>query len=71
MSSIYYSETKRFFQFLPITFSEGFMKVDYEEVNELYQHFSHKIPLNLNKLNKYKEIFPYLENNNFFGNRPF
>ncbi|MCB0407704.1 MAG: PIG-L family deacetylase [Bdellovibrionales bacterium] len=71
LTSTYFSETQRFFQFLPVTFSEGFLKVEYNEVQELYHHFANKTSLDINKLHRYKSIFPYLKNNNFFESRPF
>ncbi len=60
-SNCYFSETQRFIQMLPITFTEGFSKVSLDEVEAIYDFLSGKRALNKKALSCYSSIEPYFE----------
>jgi len=60
---IYHAETRRFVNFIQAYWSEGFTQVDLKEVEELYRYFTEGIKPDLNKLEKFKWYWPYLEHN--------
>lgn len=61
-SRIYYSETVRFARVLPVQNQEGFHRVDFKEVDHLYQYFTDKTPdVDPSKLKAYSWFTPYLD----------
>lgn len=60
LSKIYFSETQRFLNLLPITFSEGFHQVPLKEVESLYKYFRGDQKLAKKNLQKYKHLYKYL-----------
>ncbi len=72
LTQIYGSETQRFANLLPVTATEGFARIGYEEVKTLYRYFrEHKRPSPA-KLKSYKWFWPYFkETYNLGTRRPF
>jgi LmbE family N-acetylglucosaminyl deacetylase len=56
----YFDETKRFITQLPAAFCEGFVSLELEEVQELYNFFSGKTPVAEQKIKRYRWLLPYL-----------
>lgn len=60
-SQIYHSETVRFARVLPVHNQEGFHRVDFDEVDHLYQYFTDQRPeVDHDKLKIYSWFAPYL-----------
>lgn len=60
-SQIYHSETVRFARVLPVHNQEGFHRVDFEEVDHLYQYFTdQRAEVDHGKLKTYGWFAPYL-----------
>lgn len=60
LKQVYFSETRRFATFLPATATEGFTKVDPQEVEAIYRFLTEKRPLSPKDLKTYKWFTPYL-----------
>lgn len=62
LTKIYGSETSRFLNVLPSTFVEGFLRLDYDEVDLLYSYFARpeSLSLDVNRLKKYRWLTDYL-----------
>ncbi len=72
LSKIYFSETERFINFVPATFSEGYAKFSIEEVRALYSYFAKNDTSQFSHLKKYKWFIPYLTSLRArIENRPF
>lgn len=71
LTTHYLTETQRFYNFLPITFTEGFVTVDTNEVRALYSYLTKNSPLNSEALKVYKPIAHYLKARHPLDNRPF
>ena len=70
-SQIYYSETRRFIQMLPIQFTEGFTQVTLDEVSAIYYFLAKKQPLDPKALCVYRALEPFLEDMIANTERPF
>lgn len=60
---IYHAETRRFVNFIQAYWFEGFSSVSLVEVEILYKYFTEGVKPDLNKLEKFKWYWPYLEHN--------
>lgn len=67
----YFTETRRFIQMLPITFTEGFSKVTLHEVEAIYNYLIGREPLDKKALSYYAAIEPYFEDIASDKSRPF
>ena len=61
LSQIYGSEINRFAHLVPGTSCEGFTRVEWTEVQAIYQALTTKEPLNVEKLNKYKWLARHIQ----------
>ncbi|MEK6554244.1 MAG: PIG-L family deacetylase [Bdellovibrionota bacterium] len=61
LSQIYGSETQRFQNILPCTFSEGFCRFTLKEIESLYAYYTQKKVPQKNDLIKYRWLLPFLE----------
>lgn len=60
LSEIYQEETRRFANFLPAQPVEGFHRLDYAEVQSIYEYLVHGREFPLSRLKKYRWYWPYL-----------
>ena len=60
LSQIYGSEINRFAHLVPGTFSEGFAKVEFAEIEHIYQHFTQSSKVVANQLKKYSWLIDHL-----------
>jgi LmbE family N-acetylglucosaminyl deacetylase len=58
---IYSGEIRRFVQFLPATFDEGFTKVSSDEVRAIYQTLTKGTELDVREIKHYRWLIPYLK----------
>lgn len=72
LSSIYFSETKRFMNMIPVMPAEGFCRIPYSEAEALYNFLALGQKLNPTRLKKLKWFLPYLDQAlEWSSNRPF
>lgn len=72
ITQIYQSETLRFLNFLPLTSSEGYLKISLAEVEHIYSYFTGKDILSKSKLKIFRHLFDYLkERRALLPTRPF
>lgn len=67
-TQIYGEETRRFLNLLPVTFAEGFILADFDEVKQIYEYFTKQ--KDLGELKKFNHLRSYLINLKNL-NRPF
>jgi LmbE family N-acetylglucosaminyl deacetylase len=60
LTKVYGSETSRFLNVLPSTFSEGFRKLDLKEIEAVYDFLTHKQPLRQEALKAHRWLIDYL-----------
>jgi len=60
-SKQYWSETKRFFQFIPCTWAEGFAEVPLDEVTAIYSALTKSSVLDQSALDHFQFMAPYIE----------
>jgi LmbE family N-acetylglucosaminyl deacetylase len=70
LTRIYGSETTRFLNLLPATFTEGFLQLEASEVSALYDFFAHGKSLQTKKLKTHAWLASYLKQNPSIS-RPF
>jgi LmbE family N-acetylglucosaminyl deacetylase len=63
LSEVYLAETRRFVNFIPSYWYEGFTKVELDEVEALYRFFTKAIKPDLKILKKFGWYWPYLDFN--------
>ena len=61
LSEIYGSEINRFVNLVPGTFCEGFARVEWVEVQAIYQALTTNDSLSVDKLNKYKWLAKHIQ----------
>lgn len=72
ITQVYHSETLRFLNFLPITSSEGYLKLNLSEIEHIYSYFTNKSDLQKSKLKTYRHLYDYLkERRSLLPTRPF
>ena len=72
LSHVYLAETRRFVNFIPSNWCEGFSKVELVEVEALYKFFTEGIKPDLKKLKKFGWYWPYIDfNGGQVAPRPF
>ena len=60
LSEVYFSETKRFFQLIPTTSSEGFVQIPTNVITDIYQYLIEKGALPPTELSQYEELRKFL-----------
>ena len=60
LTKVYGSETNRFLNLLPSTFTEGFRRLDLDEVEAVYSYLAKKKPLKVRDLRAHKWLRDYL-----------
>lgn len=63
LTDVYGSETSRFLNLLPVTFSEGFQRLSLKEVELLYDYFTGNSELSAKALKRYPWLQEFLETN--------
>ena len=72
LTDIYHSEIRRFVNFVPATYTEGFSKVGLNEIEEIYGRLSSKTPINFRKLKSYHWLAKLLQDGDYvLPQRPF
>lgn len=66
LTEIYGSETMRFLNLLPATFSEGFLRVSNQEINALYDYFAKGSRLRTKDLRAYRWLISYIKQNRHY-----
>lgn len=62
LSHEYWSETSRFLQYIPCSWSEGFSETSFNEVEAIYKAFVEQSQPREKDLNRYKPLNRYIEN---------
>lgn len=63
LTDVYGSETSRFLNLLPVTFTEGFQRLSLREVEMLYDYFTGNSDLSLKALRRYPWLEEFLQAN--------
>lgn len=72
ITKIYHSETLRFLNFLPLTFSEGYVQTPFNEIKHIYSYFTGGRVPPKSKLKTYAHLYEYLkERRSLLPTRPF